>query len=187
MPDWSIKIQGKPAVFTPDIDGTKPGTPLKVVTGRYRQLEQHDQRRSTSPCRTIPTYGAFMAGPIKSRSSSTAYNVAAPAGTTISYHCSFIRRSAARSSSSISETTDGGRSMPSVTQCSIETRTETREVIMAMHSQPPGLLALLSFRLSRRCSRPRRRPVPVSRRASRCLKIPELVSATTGCCAERSF
>ena len=33
MPDWSIKIQGKPAVFTPDIDGTKPGTPLKVVQG----------------------------------------------------------------------------------------------------------------------------------------------------------
>jgi FtsP/CotA-like multicopper oxidase with cupredoxin domain len=26
MPDWSIKIKGKPAVFTPDIDNVKPGT-----------------------------------------------------------------------------------------------------------------------------------------------------------------
>jgi len=86
MPDWSIKIQGKPAVFTPDIDGTKPGTPLKVVQGDIVSWNNTtgDQH---FPVPDNSTFGAFMAGPINSHSSSTAYNVTAQAGTTISYHC----------------------------------------------------------------------------------------------------
>ena len=33
MPDWSIKIEGKPATFTPDIDGTPTGTPAESRAG----------------------------------------------------------------------------------------------------------------------------------------------------------
>jgi hypothetical protein len=86
MPDWSIKIQGKPAVFTPDIDGTKPGTALKVVQGDIVSWNNTtgDQH---FPVPDDSAFGAFMAGPIDPRSSSTAYNVTAQTGTTIAYHC----------------------------------------------------------------------------------------------------
>ena len=88
MPDWSIKIQGKPAVFTPDIDGTKPGTPLQVVTGDLVSWNNE----SGEPHFPVPddtaSFGVFMTAAITPDNSSPAYNVVAASGTTISYHCS---------------------------------------------------------------------------------------------------
>ena len=87
MPDWSIKIQRKPAVFTPDIDGTKPGTPLKVVQGDL--VSWNNMTKDPHfPVPDDPNNGAFMTTAIQPDSSSTAYNIVAAAGTTISYHCS---------------------------------------------------------------------------------------------------
>ena len=87
MPDWSIKIQGKPAVFTPDIDRTAPGTPLKVVTGDLVSWNNKTRQGHWPVPDDRKTYGMFMATPIEPDQSSTAYNVVSPAGTTISYHC----------------------------------------------------------------------------------------------------
>jgi hypothetical protein len=88
MPDWSIRIEGKPAVFTPDIDGVKPGTPLKVVQGDLVSWNN----QTDDPHFPVPDdpnkFGVFMTAPIRAGSSSGAYNVVAPSGTTISYHCS---------------------------------------------------------------------------------------------------
>jgi|SRR6185295_9839801 len=87
MPDWSIKIEGKPAVFTPDIDGVKPGTPLQVVQGDLVSWNNE----SDDPHFPVPddpaTFGVFMTAAITPDNSSGAYNVNAASGTTISYHC----------------------------------------------------------------------------------------------------
>ena len=94
MPDWSVKIedkpgkQPKPAVFTPDIDGTPTGTPLKVVQGDLVSWNNTtDQAHWPVPDDPV-TYGSFMANPVQPDSASTAYNIIAETGTTISYHCS---------------------------------------------------------------------------------------------------
>ena len=87
MPDWSIKIEGKPAVFTPDIDGVKPGTPLTVVQGDIVSWNNE----SGDPHFPVPdeaTFGAFMTSAITPDNSSPGYNVVAASGTTIAYHCS---------------------------------------------------------------------------------------------------
>jgi hypothetical protein len=87
MPDWSIKIAGKPAVFTPDIDGVKPGTPLQVVQGDIVSWNnESDDPHFLVP--DSPKFGAFMTAALTPDNSSGAYNVVAPSGTTISYHCS---------------------------------------------------------------------------------------------------
>jgi plastocyanin len=88
MPDWSIKVDGKPAVFTPDIDNVKPGTPLKVVQGDLVSWNnESDQPHFPVPDEPA-TFGAFMTAAITPDNSSGAYNVIAKSGTTISYHCS---------------------------------------------------------------------------------------------------
>jgi hypothetical protein len=87
MPDWSIKIQGKPAVFTPDIDGTPSGQPLKVVEGDLVSWNN----TTKDPHHPVPddaSLGNFINTPIEPDTSSTAYNIVSKAGTTISYHCS---------------------------------------------------------------------------------------------------
>jgi plastocyanin len=87
MPDWSIKIEGKPAMFTPDIDNVKPGTPLQVVQGDLVSWNNEtDDPHFLVP--DDPQFGAFMTAAITPDNSSGAYNVVAPSGTTISYHCS---------------------------------------------------------------------------------------------------
>jgi hypothetical protein len=91
MPDWSIKIEGKPAVFTPDIDGVKPGTPLKVVQGDLVSWNnESDEPHFLVPDRVPkdPQFSAFMTAPLTPDNSSGAYNIIAPSGTTISYSCS---------------------------------------------------------------------------------------------------
>jgi hypothetical protein len=96
MPDWSIKIQGKPAVFTPDIDRTKPGTPLKVVTGDLVSWnnttgEEHwpwpVASANAPPLDPPPGGNVLVSAVIKPDSSSPAYNIVSPAGTTIFYCC----------------------------------------------------------------------------------------------------
>jgi hypothetical protein len=87
MPDWSIKIEGKPAVFTPDIDGTPSGEPLKVVEGDLVSWNNMTE----DPHWPVPddaSLGAFMSQQIDPDSPSTAYNIVSDAGTIISYHCS---------------------------------------------------------------------------------------------------
>ena len=64
MPDWSIKIQGKPAVFTPDIDGTKPGTPLQVVTGDLVSWNNMTQQGHWPVPDDRNAYGLFSATPV---------------------------------------------------------------------------------------------------------------------------
>jgi plastocyanin len=96
MPDWSIKIEGKPAVFTPDIDNIKPGTPLKVVQGDLVSWNnESDEPHFLVPEPvTDPVSGQqkqlspFMTAPLAPGNPSGAYNVVEPSGTTISYHCS---------------------------------------------------------------------------------------------------
>lgn len=88
MPDWSVKIEGKPAVFTPDIDGTPKGTPLKVVTGDLVSWNNMTGEEHWPTPDDPDTYGSFMTTPVQPNSSSTAYNIISPAGTTIPYHCS---------------------------------------------------------------------------------------------------
>ena len=93
MPDWSIKIQGKPAVFTPDIDGTPSGQPLKVVQGDLVSWNN----MTNDPHWIVPddsSLGQFMTKQIDPRSSSPWYNIVSQAQTdptkpptTISYHC----------------------------------------------------------------------------------------------------
>ena len=88
MPDWSIKIEGKPAVFTPDIDGVKPGTPLQVVQGDLVSWNN----QSADPHFPVPDepekFGVFMTAPVAPDNPSGAYNVIAKTGSIISYHCS---------------------------------------------------------------------------------------------------
>jgi hypothetical protein len=89
MPDWSIKIEGKPAVFTPDIEnlGLKPGTPLQVVQGDLVSWNNEtDDPHFLVP--NDPQFSAFMTAPLTPGNPSRAYNIVAPSGTTISYHCS---------------------------------------------------------------------------------------------------
>jgi plastocyanin len=92
MPDWSIKIEGKPAVFTPDIDNIKPGTPLQVVQGDLVSWNNEtDDPHFLVP--DDPKYGVFMTAAITPDNPSGAYNVNAAVNpqtrtTTISYHCS---------------------------------------------------------------------------------------------------
>ena len=91
MPDWSIKIQGIPPMFTPDIEKTPPiprGTPLKVVQGDLVSWNNMTNQEHWPAPDDPDTYGQFMTGPIAPDSSSTAYNIVSPAGTTIAYHCS---------------------------------------------------------------------------------------------------
>src|SRR6266850_1466983 len=93
MPDWSIKIvpvKGKPgifATFTPDIDGSKPGQPLKVVQGDLVSWNNTTTQQHWPVPDDPQTYGDFIAGPIDPDSSSSAYNIVATAGATINYHC----------------------------------------------------------------------------------------------------
>jgi plastocyanin len=87
MPDWSVKIDGKPATFTPDIDGAATGTPLKVVQGDLVSWNNMTQEQHWPAPDDTAANGSFMANAINPDSSSTAYNLIAPAGTTISYHC----------------------------------------------------------------------------------------------------
>jgi hypothetical protein len=93
MPDWSIKIEGKPAVFTPDIEPFKRGTPLKVVQGDLVSWNN----QTDEPHFPVPDepekFGVFMTAPVAPDNPSGAYNVVAAidpkTGTTIiSYHCS---------------------------------------------------------------------------------------------------
>ena len=86
MPDWSIKIEDKPAVFTPDINGTPSGTPLKVVQGDLVSWNNTTDEQHW-PVPDDPSYGEFITQPIDPDTSSTAYEVIAKAGTTVSYHC----------------------------------------------------------------------------------------------------
>ena len=87
MPDWSIKIEGKPAVFTPDIENVKPGTPLQVVRGDLVSWNNEtDDPHFLVP--NDPQFSAFMTAPLTPGNPSRAYNIVAPSGTTISYHCS---------------------------------------------------------------------------------------------------
>jgi len=91
MPDWSIKIQGKPPKFTPDIDKKPPikrGTPLTVVQGDIVSWNNMTKDPHWPTPDDPSTYGQFMTGPIAPNSSSTGYNIVSPAGTTINYHCS---------------------------------------------------------------------------------------------------
>lgn len=87
MPDWSVKIEGKPATFTPDVDGTPRGQPLKVVQGDLVSWNN----TTGDPHFPVPddpkTFGAFIQQPIAPNTSSTAYNIISATGTTISYHC----------------------------------------------------------------------------------------------------
>jgi hypothetical protein len=88
MPDWSIKIEGKPAVFTPDIEPFKRGKPLKVVQGDLVSWNN----ATGDPHFPVPDdqnkYGVFMTAAIAPDDSSGAYNVIAKTGSIISYHCS---------------------------------------------------------------------------------------------------
>ncbi|MEA2819742.1 MAG: hypothetical protein QOJ86_1746 [Bradyrhizobium sp.] len=87
MPDWSIKIEGKPAVFTPDIDNVKPGTPLQVVQGDLVSWNnESDESHFLVP--DDKQFGALMTTAVKPDNSSGAYNVVAKTGSIISYHCS---------------------------------------------------------------------------------------------------
>jgi hypothetical protein len=93
MPDWSIKIEGKPAVFTPDIENLnlKPGTPLQVVQGdlvSWNNESDDPHFLVPDPVPNDPQFSAFMTAPLTPGNSSGAYNIVAPSGTTISYHCS---------------------------------------------------------------------------------------------------
>jgi len=88
MPDWSIKIEGKPATFTPDIDGTPTGEPLKVVQGDLVSWNNTTGEQHWPTPDDPDAYGNFVTNPINPDSSSTAYNIISKAGTTISYHCS---------------------------------------------------------------------------------------------------
>ena len=100
MPDWSVKIQDKPgkppkpgqpappAVYTPDIDGTPTGAPLKVVQGDIVSWNNTTDQAHWPAPDDPDTYGSFMTTPVQPDSASTAYNIIAEAGTTISYHCS---------------------------------------------------------------------------------------------------
>src|SRR5437763_3386025 len=87
MPYMSNKIEGTLAVCTPDIDGTKPGAPLKVVQGDIVSWNNMSKQGHWPVPDDRKSYGFFSAMPVDPDSSSTAYNVVAPAGTTISYHC----------------------------------------------------------------------------------------------------
>jgi hypothetical protein len=88
MPDWSIKIEGKPAVFTPDIEPFKRGTPLKVVQGDLVSWNnQTDEPHFLVPDDTA-SFGVFMTAAIAPDNPSGAYNVIAETGSIISYHCS---------------------------------------------------------------------------------------------------
>jgi plastocyanin len=93
MPDWSVKIEGKPAVFTPDIEdlNVKPGTPLQVVQGDLVSWDnESDEAHFLVPDHVPngPQFSAFMTAPLTPGNPSRAYNIVAPSGTTISYHCS---------------------------------------------------------------------------------------------------
>ena len=87
MPDWSIKIEGKPAVFTPDIEPFKPGKPLTVVQGDIVSWNNE----SDDPHFPVPddpaTFGNFMLSEVTPGNSSAGYNVVAVSGSTISYSC----------------------------------------------------------------------------------------------------
>src|SRR3954465_7728040 len=88
MPDGSIKIEGKPAVFTPDIEPFKRGTPLKVVQGDLVSWNnQTDEPHFLVPDDTA-SFGVFMTAAIAPDDPSGAYNVIAKTGSIISYHCS---------------------------------------------------------------------------------------------------
>lgn len=88
MPDWSIKIEGKPAVFTPDIEPFKPGKPLTVVQGDIVSWNNE----SGEPHFPVPdnpaAFGNFMGSEVAPDNSSDGYNVVAVSGSNISYHCS---------------------------------------------------------------------------------------------------
>jgi hypothetical protein len=98
MPDWSIKIEGKPAVFTPDIENLnlKPGTPLQVVQGdivSWNNESDEPHFPVPEPVTDPMTHqqkqlSAFMTSPLAPGNSSRAYNVVEPSGTIISYRCS---------------------------------------------------------------------------------------------------
>jgi hypothetical protein len=100
MPDWSVMIVpasgtlGVNAAFQPDIDGAKPGQPLRVVQfdivswnnttdkDRWPWLLSGPDAAPVDP----PPGGQFLtSAPIKPNSSSPAYNVTQTTGTTIFY------------------------------------------------------------------------------------------------------
>ena len=101
MPDWSIKIvpvTGKPGVFatfTPDIDKSKPGQPLKVVQGDLVSWNNTTDTEhwpwpvasATAPPVDPPPGGNTLVGNIQPHTPSSAYNVVATVGTTIFYCC----------------------------------------------------------------------------------------------------
>ena len=88
MPDWSIKIEGKPAVFTPDINKAASGAPLKVVQGDLISWNNTTGEQHWPTPDDAGELGSFMTSPVAPYSPSTAYNVISKAGTTISYRCS---------------------------------------------------------------------------------------------------
>lgn len=91
MPDWSIKIEGIPPAFTPDIEKDPPippGTPLKVVQGDLVSWDNLTNHPHWPTPDDPATYGQFMTEAVAPDSSSTAYNIVSPAGTVINYHCS---------------------------------------------------------------------------------------------------
>lgn len=103
MPDWSIKIvpskseiAGVHAVFVPDIDGAKPGQPLKVQQGdlvSWNNTTNEDHwpwpvtSQNAPPVDPPPGGNVLTAASIKPDSSSPAYNIVATQGTTIFYCC----------------------------------------------------------------------------------------------------
>ena len=184
MPDWSIKMcpEGKPAVFTPDIDGTKPGTPLKVVQGdlvswnnmtrqgHWPCAGRPEQLRACSPRhRSIPT-----------SSLDRLQRRRATAGTTISYYCNSIPKSAARSSSSNSAKADGRKSRIRIWRSKSKQDRRRERLVMTMHGEQPNP-AIAHSRSDRAGARLRRAGSP------RWLLSPALVVAAIGCGARRSL
>ena len=102
MPDWSIKIvpvKGQPNVsaqFQPDIDGSKPGQPLKVVQGDLVSWNNTTDQphwpwmvasQNAPPVNPPPGGPVMVVKQIAPDSSSSAYNIVATQGTTIFYCC----------------------------------------------------------------------------------------------------
>jgi hypothetical protein len=103
MPDWSIKIvpsrSQKPGVladFQPDIDGQKPGQPLKVQTDdlvSWNNTTAQDHwpwpvvSQDAPPTNPPPNGKYLVMVAVKPGSPSPAYNVGATQGTTLFYCC----------------------------------------------------------------------------------------------------
>ncbi len=89
MPDWSIKIvpSGTGAAFVPDLQGARPGDPLKawqddLVTWNNTTKKTHQiEVTKVEPAGTGSLPGNFISDPIPAAGSSRpSYDVAQPTG-----------------------------------------------------------------------------------------------------------